>query len=179
MNLTPPTDSFYKFTAIVGSVIVILSFYLPDKIISSYEQQIIDRRLKAKIVKLELNGLGKSVKVLQNIIDDNIARNKKGYKLDPTKIHLYYSDTEIKQLVKQINSELTKIEIKEAEVDSIEEKLTYTEKELHRMRIFLIIGSLLGYCLAVYGYVNWYKKIQVYQDRILRQSAEEATIKKE
>ena len=62
---------------------------------------------------------------------------------------------------------------------SIAEEIKYVEKVLSRMLILSIIGYALGYGLAIYGYVNWYKKIQVYQDMMLRQSAEDATTKRE
>jgi len=173
MNFAPPTDSLYKFTAIIGSIIVILSFYVPVKALSSFNQQVIDRRLSSKIIKLELSELDSKIKRLENIRDDNIAKNKKGYKLDPSKLHIYYSNEEIKQMAEQIISDLGKISIKRAELDSIEEKIEYADKELRYVRILLILGSLLGYFLALYGYVNWYRKIQVYQDKMLKQTVED------
>lgn len=180
MNFSPPTDSLYKFSAIVGSVLVVLSFYFTEKTLVSYNREILHASLEHKVVSVEVDSLTKKVNRLEKLRDNSIAMEKKGYKLDPTKLHIYYSDKEIKQLAEQIFSDSDKVKMKIAKLEGIKENIEFLKNELHRMLKWIFVGLVLGGCLALFGYVNWYLKIQVYQDKSIKLSAEaEDAAKKE
>ena len=178
MQISPPTDSLYKFSAIVGTILMVLSIYVPMRFYDDLIKQISEATRKLKINEIEIKYWGHKVAQLEKLRDDAIAMTKKGHKLDPNKVHLYYSEAEIKQMVKEMLEAGRETEIKAAETRVIAESIASLERRRHDLPSWAFASVILGLLLAIYGYLNWYFKIQVYQDRLLKLASEEAGRKK-
>jgi hypothetical protein len=169
----PPTDSLYKFSAIIGTIVVVLSVYSMFKVNYTLSQEIIGQAQKVSVSMAEVKFLQRQQGIMQKIIDSHEASNKKGYKLDLTKVNLFYSNNEIKKLYMEIQGGIRNLAVEAAEINAIEAKIVV----LKRLRIIATLSAFLGWLiggsLALWGFKKWYWRIQVYQDKIIKQSVNE------
>ena len=171
MNLqNPPTDSLYKFCAIAGLVVVLISIYLPMRMVEEFESKasafILElRRAKVELEfqSKELEGLDKDLTSLRQSLMQKQA-NKSVH--EKSVEHINQSASAIRQTAKIVA-------LKNAEIITTEEEI----KRLGERTRFAVrvgtIGWILGALLAIYGFTNWYRKIQVHQDALIKRQAEQ------
>jgi hypothetical protein len=168
MEFAPPTDSLYKFSAIVGTILVVLSIYLPMKMSRDVRREILNSNLKIRVFEVEVEHLKKRADDLKKLIDHTVAMRKKSYKPDNSKIDLTYSEEEVKQMLREITNSQRDIGIKRAEIESAAQRIKVLEREYLVTWVYLLVGCVIGAYLALWGYVNWYRRIQVHQDKIIK-----------
>jgi len=169
MNFAPPTDSLYKFSAIVGTILVVLSIFLPQKMGHDLRMEMLDSILKVAVLKVEIGHLKEGSNQLKEIIDHTVAMQQGRYKPDRSKVEMAYSQDEVKQLLKEITNSRRDIDIKMAEIENAGRRIEMLERELYFTWGWLVVGCFVGFFMARWGYVNWYRKIQVHQDRIIKE----------
>ena len=178
-----PIDNLYKFSALVGTIIIIGSLYIPYILRSEVDKQILLVNLKMKTSRLEIEYTNQKIDDIRRIIDNSIEIQKGEYKRDLNKLELSYSEKELKDLVNE-STELSKKDmVGFAELDYYSSELDYYSSELDRLfteaklvTYLSFVSIAIGVFLSVFGYRRWYYKIQRYQDKALQDSI---TLKKE
>jgi hypothetical protein len=174
MNLPiPPTDNLYKFAALLGTIIVFASLYFPHVLLIELDEKLDAATLKIRTTEAEMKFFDRKAATLSRILDSAVGPSKRVSEFKGKKIALEYSDTELKAMLAQIDEleRSTAISFAEAEVYHERSKALYKEGNWIAWSTYgsLIVGLILALC----GYSLWYTRIQIYQDRALKHSANE------
>jgi hypothetical protein len=162
MNMSNlPTDSFYKFCALAGTVIIIFSFYIYWTSKQNMIKQINEFNLQKAILNVETKYLIDEIKDMKEL-NDYLNEQKK-----PSK----HIELELKRSLKESSEKGKELEIKTAELTSMRDSTLRLTKEYDFFNLNCGIALILGFVLSVYGYLNWYFRIQIYQDQILKSAA--------
>jgi hypothetical protein len=151
---TPPTDNLYKFQALAGLVSLIISiWYFTDRVDSTW-LQVSNLEEETNLLKIEVDD-AKDIS-----ITNNIYINRYG-----------------EPITNVVDIRALRLNVIELEKNScrIDSKLKLVKYTLHKLYIqcaltpLALIGSLL---LTYKGFKNWYCRIQVLEDQILKKQAE-------
>ena len=186
--INPPTDSLYKFCSIVGVVIYVISFYLPWKMLAVLEDRIAKFSFEIENKKADMEYQNQYIKHIEMIVGltDNATislfsdstnsklqiNNKEAY----LKNRIIDTENKIKNIGEYkllLLDAIRKNAISKAEIDLSGKEIGRISKRVTFMQWVNIIGMILGILLSLYGFLNWYYKIQVYQDKIIKKQASE------
>ncbi len=161
----PPSDNLYKFTAISGLIIVLLSLFIPWKLGSELRILQIDIELDLKRLEIDQESIEassqKTTDAIQNY--DELMKN---------------SDTRNKQRLESLNFQLTdqggrlkNHELFLAEVKTANEKHQFLLLQFKILGLISWMALMVGMLMTGLGFWNWYFKFQIYQDRIVKAQA--------
>lgn len=186
----PPSDNLYKFTAISGLIIFMLSLYVPWKWQSDLKIAILEVSLEAEKLRIEKqNFLADNESYLKEkqlvdddfkVIKDKILNPKKGQgsELDRRIADLSSDLAHVDQLSQLLETRRKELALLITEVETTIEKVQVLNSQT---RMITLIGSFsfgVGALMMYLGFSNWYFKFQIYQDRIVRAQAEQWTTPK-
>ena len=169
-----PTDNLYKFIALTGAIIVVLSYYIPttngyetiDKMFKVYEDLGVIV-IKQKHHKFELDQTEKEIDFINNELKE--IRKIKGF----TKTTRY---NEIQENVKKLQNKIIKnTHILEIEVEKGVQKNNTIENLKERARHIIYLSMFTGFIgtiMACYGFVLWYFRVQKPLDSILQKKSQ-------
>ncbi len=143
---TLPTDNLYKFLALAGLVIVVLSDVLQNARMSAINEKLDALRVEAAGTDAESKS-----------IDADLAR---GSALTSHERELLW------QRRREHTLHLAESGARLAIVDRL-----ITEQ--HDIQVWSDVASAIGAVLMILGFGLWYHKVQVYQDRLLRAQAKD------
>lgn len=196
--LKPPTDNLYKFIALSGLLLLIVSLIAPGYALVNLEW----RRLAAvrelnmtraeieqsKAMRLEIDsakslvdaalkeaeaaGLesdlanrektpSKKLKALKAAVEKISKANSN---LSDAQKHLHEKMDPYAKLAEDINMRTIDNEYQGEVLESVGQMETLSE-------ILGVIGGLIGTMVSIGGFALWYRKVQVFQDRILARGA--------
>lgn len=162
-----PTDNLYKFLALVGTVIVILSIYFTETRVAEVGDTIINVEEVQNISKARYEALKIKLGQLNEIIDNSIAEQT-GKKKAVGKLEVRYSETEIKALHRQVQDLIGEQGIEMVKVNTSMkrlEKLNERSKRIFNWNIlFIAVGALMAYN----GFILWYRRVQRPLDELLQ-----------
>lgn len=146
--IKPPTDIIYKFLAISGLILLILSFTIP---------YFLNRDLSIQIIQTEgdVDKLAKEI----GYLEDDIA-------LDDTTTSLSMKQVQFSR------ERYRQLDLKNMEATTKNNLLIYYTDELNNSQKFKWIGVSIGLILFVTGFVLWYFKLRRYQDLLIRNEAQ-------
>ena len=171
-----PTDSLYKFCALVGTVIVILALYVPRKMAWDLDDQLVEIDKQVKIAEIETAFVTERLAQLEKLIATTIAYQKGEYHPDSDKFVFTYSNDEAKVFMAETHELQKESEIRVAEVRCLHElnkRVLNRTVFIQRMGFVLIVPGLI---LAAFGYIAWYFRIQRYQDLAVRELTKDRDI---
>ncbi len=190
MNLSGlPSDSLYKFCAIAGTVIFMFSIYYPLAKSSEVNSKINLSKKESELIRIE----NRFNDVESKSIDRELKIAKENSELLEKKMRNLRSMKDVKDFKLQMQEmdllqEKNTHRIKEFG-DTIKRngqkvaEFTYAVDETSRLiqeQIVMMVASLftmaLGATLAVFGYYNWYNKIQKHLDITLANSNQKPTV---
>lgn len=172
-----PTDNLYKFIALSGLTLVILSF-LPNFHAYNHKVSLIRLDGEVKTLKKEVEWVSSDLKKLDNEIESaemKIARPLsdilKGKAIEFEKHREELDELRAKRSrhVEMLRKQI----IKAIQISTKQQEQVYLGK---RILIEIVIAGctgILGVLLAVNGFVFWYKKLQLPQDIIISKKAKE------
>lgn len=186
--IKPPTDNLYKFVAIFGLILIVVGFIFPPTLFYRSSLEL----LKSVAGEDELEAHQKFAVERNRIFNERkmqvaAERNKLQQRLD---------NLDQSQRNASVSSEIDKLEaaIKEArkEAESLEDashefnlnlelkkaqakqQKTFSTNETGNSRFVMVIGwilGIIGLLLAFVGFIMWYKRVAVFQDKILKKQA--------
>lgn len=142
-----PTDNLYKFMALSGLAIALISFFLPMKQVRDIEMEIVEIQEQARL----LNEKNDFLDIKKGIIE----RLKSAPAEEAEKIFI-----ERQQLVLESVRILAKLE-----------RVKFLKDEIKNLKTIIGLLSGLGVFLSVLGFILWYQKVQRYQDKVLKDNA--------
>jgi len=160
-----PTDNLYKFIAISGLLLIFLSTVLPLWLIHNMELELIETEEERDFISYELEILNNEIKLLEKQ-EEFLQALSSNTKRDLTKLN----NKETKDIGKaeqktiDIRKELMKSKIKS-------EKLSYLVSEITKLKLVIFIGNFIGIMFTSYGFSLWYRRLQKYQDEIIKNEA--------
>ena len=144
---TPPTDNLYKFMAITGLALMVLSFVPLEIAVRDLHLRAIELGGQNKILTIELQRLNEQSEAAPH------APGKSG---DERREHL--------------RDLWTQARIKQAQIATTKEQLEATLEKYRDYVFFSSVGVGIGGFLSVLGFSLWYKRLQRYQDEAIRAS---------
>lgn len=178
-----PTDSLYKFLALAGLSFILISTYMTYNILSNKNQETLKFNGEISIYNYENDKLNSDLKFIKQrlrklcaLCNCNCFDKKGEIQILPnfTKSdnkELNNQRQEIDSLLNGYHDKLDQFNIKTLQIQSKNELLADNEESTHAyMKIFLSLIAT-GFLMAVMGFRLWYKRIQIYQDKILRDEA--------
>lgn len=163
-----PTDNLYKFLALAGMVVFILSNYFSLTRIVQVGDRIIDVEEAQLIFKARQESLKSKSERLHKIIDNSLAEKSVHRKEDLEKLEIHYSETEIKELVNQVYEIIDKQGIESAKLQMSLLKVVDLKKLSDKIRNINIIFSAIGGLMIYNGFSLWYRRVQKPLDELLQ-----------
>lgn len=195
----PPSDSLYKFTAIGGLILVVLSLYVPWKMVSDLRITQLDTDLELTKMETANEALSGTLKEIASAMQDlqeqdphlekdlDELQKSSGTKnkQPPNSSKLHHLETQItvyKSALKKIESKTEQLasgneqrNILLAQSKNTLEKQTFLLGQVDTLTVISRITLILGLIMTIWGFWNWNFKFQVYQDRIIKAQAEQWT----
>lgn len=144
----PPSDSLYKFTAIGGLIMLVLSVYAPWKIYTDLKSDTLNLQYEKKVLDRELKNI---------LVEMNNMPNP--------------SEAEMVRMQKR-SGEIVMLELK---MTHSNDKLQLLKSQADVLRTLALVANVISFVLIVFGFINWYIKFQMYQDQIIKAQAEQWT----
>ena len=163
-----PTDNLYKFYALAGLIGLVLAFWHFDEKADHMRDESIRFENEAATLQLEQKFLLEEQTALLKRLDELKKQDFGRLTADEAEKHraeLAHFQTELE---KQAKAQRLKVQELVNKQRSLADVVGRTHDSWVRMRFTLC--SLLIWSL--YGFIVWHRKIQVFQDRILRNEAE-------
>lgn len=205
--LKPPTDNLYKFIALTGLLILIISVVLPAYALVTMEMKRLEvvRELnktsatldEAKSLGVEAEAATHDAHAASSQVDAAVAR----YKAMPKSKHPSRQEaTERLRRLDEIEAATQRLRDASQKLQSKTEELGRKTSEAHTRnietdyqnevletinlgfvlsKILLLIGSLVGLVIALLGFVLWYRKVQAFEDRVLEKTATDLIAQKD
>lgn len=197
----PPSDNLYKFTAIGGLILAVLSLYVPQQILTQHMLSTIEANWKLEKAKENLQVFDKAFEEAEESRKGMIESLKKVplYEVSPLnlsqemvdkgeqwiRILLEDRDKLIKLFMERLDrfddhmrilAEGDKENKRSMHQSKIEmEKLTYLKPRLDKL-FWTSVGTFsLGVIMMIFGFWNWYYRFQIYQDQIVKAQAAQWT----
>ena len=164
----PPTDNLYKFSALFGIIIVFASYYLLFTLLNELIEKTELAELKIATANANMWFLERKIKSVSEIINNSIAIRNGQWKPDSTKLELSYSETELKSLILLIDDLTNDLKVSIVEVKHYEKKSTRLLKDFKLVYWWMGFWIFVGCALAIFGFLNWYYRNQIYQDKVLK-----------
>ena len=147
-----PTDNLYKFMAIAGLALIIISVIIPLWIIHDLKIKGYDLKIEMAIIDVEAKSFEKQFQ-----LHTQVPHNKKEL-----------SDHSHKQYFATVLDMEKNIAKTKGQVD----KLEFLRSEIQKMRVIIALGLGLGLILTFNGFRLWYSRLQKYQDAAIKSEAQ-------
>ncbi|MEM5557983.1 hypothetical protein AAHK07_05610 [Aliarcobacter cryaerophilus] len=159
---TIPTDNLYKFMSISGLIVMLFFFLTLIYSIYQFEINIMEEKKNINIVKAKVQVVGKIkdnyrsyVSILEELLKEKEITKKEFYEIKYKELSKYTD---------YVNNVLLDISIGEGNIEKLSNILT----SIWIIGIISFIGFLMGFLLAKKGFKLWHEKLQVYQDRNIK-----------
>lgn len=160
-----PTDNLYKFIAISGLILIFLSTVLPAWTIHNMqlEQIEIEGEIDLNIFKTKL--LEEETKRMQKL-DEYLES------LSPTRYRkLMKSEDKLSKELERTRETIMDLQNKNMQINIKNKKVKYFVDKITQMKLVFIIGNFIGTMFTYYGFSLWYRRLQKYQDQIIKNEA--------
>jgi hypothetical protein len=165
----PPSDSFYKFSAIGGLILLVMSLYVPWKMDSELNLALFDLEVELSRIDIETSFADKQFKRISDDLDtlekERANKKKKGAS-EP-----YFAGLD--ERIQDQRSTDKRISLLHAESKVVFQKQKWLAAQLRQIFAIATGLSVLGLNMAIFGFWNWYFRFQVYQDRIIKGQSEQ------
>ncbi len=178
-----PTDNLYKFVALTGVVLLILSLLYPESQRTTIRDEITlyngevrklnferdKSKRKLKDIKEQVKELDKKTNCKCNsIVNDSIISRTKILEGPDELVKL---SLEIDRLVEEYVSINRELNMKVAEIDAKLELINNKNQDLEELNEATSLFIPFSFLLSIAGFFLWYDNTQKYQDRVLKEQA--------
>lgn len=166
-----PVDSLYKFLALFGLVIMLFCFYLTISTDETIQEKLLNLRIDIAKARVEVEFL----QLQRNKIDQLVKSMTNGITasdiLKEGQIPVEVTTDEYKKILQEFERMLHDGMVKQAEQGVLLDEIgALDQKRRFYHRVFPVFFSF-GLVLSGVGFVLWYRKIQRYQDQIIREQS--------
>lgn len=155
-----PTDNFYKFIALSGTIIVLVTLYTSITKVSEVEDKLIEAEEIVKTIAVKIESLNRKVSFIDSIIENSdMKQNDKIFK-HVGKIELEYSPLEMKELLKEEQEALFLIKIEQVKSEANNKSIEHLHKRASSIFYVGIFIIIIGLLMANIGFTLWYVRVQ-------------------
>ena len=182
-SLQPPTDNLYKFLAISGLLLFILSIVLPEWAIYNIRMQIIATEAESSALQFEVSSLERQTTILESQVDSHLA-SQSSADAPTTRNAIDHHDKglakrQLVELTGNLRKKLLDISVKNSQIEARVKTDKYMNSMIRRYLIVAVGASVIGFLLTVTGFHLWYFRLQRFLDHSVRSEAEKHAAKKE
>ena len=148
-----PTDNLYKFMALSGLILIILSAVFPLWLLHNIGLEHIEIKKELDLLDIE-----------ERYLREEQEEAREGLKaLPPNK------KIEARRSIDEKAKDYSK---KLMQTKGNFEKMKYLVSEAKKLKIFSCIGAGVGAIVTYCGFLLWYRRLQKYQDQIIKSEAQ-------
>ena len=163
-----PTDNLYKFIALSGTILVLLTGYIAETRVSEVEDAILEANETLRIIKTKSDALKLNAENIKTTIKNSISNQNGKYQKDSTKLQIEYTSNEIKELLQKIQETDLVIQIEHSKSISKTKKVEQLHERSKMIVIRSFIAMFIGIFMACFGFFFWYIRVQKPLDLILQ-----------
>lgn len=185
-TIKPPTDSLYKFLALVGLLLFVTSVTAPVWIYNKIDEQRIELIRDTKILDAEAEEWQQAGREMDRAgarSDQSwtrlteAAEKFKDSKLSKTEFHEALekqakASRDVYDTTKNLRHKVAEWDKQDAQVQYKTDLLEKNEANARVIRILSSLGAVTGLVFSIVGFSLWYKRAQKYEDAVLRNKAE-------
>jgi hypothetical protein len=156
------TLRFYKICALLGTLIIIADIGFSwvriqsfEKSVSEVFESIVTNQMELDGFQDELTHIGKVLKQAQ--------LNNKNEKIEVDEIQ--YSPYEVERLRNEQSNIMLQMQEKQLDLSSASNDKKYILNEVRILFLGSLVFLVLGTLLSAFGYLAWYFKIELFEDR--------------
>ena len=158
----PSIMRFYKICALLGTLIILLDAGFSWVRIGAFEKTVTEVFESIVRTQVEIDGLLQESsyldKVLQNVVDKEASTET----LDDD---IEYSSYEIERLKNEQDSIKLFLQEKQLALVALSGEKKHIMNEVRILFLMSLIFLILGTLLAAFGYLAWYFKVELFEDR--------------
>ena len=173
-----PIDNLYKFFAISGLLLFAASIYFPFVLANKFYEEYYVCIEADSIIKADSDYTTIKLNTISNLVSNAILQQEGKYTSSVNKLELSYSNDEIKQMLNDDHDLLHQLDTGFAKIKANTIRLNDIHTEFKQLKYVTIIMMFISIILILKGFRLWYYRIQIYQDRILKNEAEKYLDKK-
>lgn len=160
-----PTDSIYKFVALAGLILFLISpiyyqFFSRDVLLKNIGLRAEMQRMKKEVEFLKEDTI---------LLREDIQAKKQDGSVSQEK------HQNAGEKVEELNQKTRETELKSIELQRITNGVFVYNDQLALLRWSSVIGVIAGILMLVLGFYLWYTRIQLYQDKILISAVQKNT----
>jgi len=167
VTLTMPADQpsslrFYQFCALLGTLIIVADIGLSWVRIQSFENTVTNVFEEMVTSQMELEGLQQELSHIEKVLEQANENLVDGSgKADG----ITYSAYEIERLRNEQASIRLHMQEKQLDLASVGSEKKHVMNEVRVLFLGSLVFLVLGTLLSAFGYLAWYFKIELFEDR--------------
>jgi hypothetical protein len=185
--LKPPTDTLYKFLAILGLLFFLTSIAAPIWLLRQLDNQANQYSRDLKLLLLNTNSWKDAAKQMERTSKESQAAHNRleqtAQKFDKKEVGLESLARDLKlarevgerneAAIKEFGEKILEWQKQNAEVEYRGDTYESTKSAVKQLLYFSTLGLLLGLGMTVLGFTLWYRRTQQYEDLILKNKVEQ------
>jgi len=158
----PTVMRFYKACALLGTLIILLDAGFSWMRIQSFENTVTEVFESIVRTQMEMDGLQQELshmdKVLKLVVDKEVTS-------EVVVDDIEYSPYEVERLKNEHSSIKLYLQEKQLALVALSSEKKYIMNEVRILFLMSLIFLILGTLLAAFGYLAWYFKVELFEDR--------------
>ena len=158
----PTIMRFYKICALLGTLIILLDAGFSWMRIQSFENTVTEVFESIVRTQMEMDGLQQELshmdKVLKHVVNKEVTS-------EVVVDEIEYSPYEVERLKNEHGSIKLYLQEKQLALVALSSEKKYIMNEVRILFLMSLIFLILGTLLAAFGYLAWYFKVELFEDR--------------
>ena len=152
---------FYKICALIGTLIILADIGFSWSRIQAFESTVTDIFESMVTNQMELDGLQQELTHIGKVLTQSRDNSEKPSKVDGVE----YTPYEIERLKNEEASIRLHMQEKQLDLVGSSSEKKYIMNEVRILFLGSLVFLVLGTLLSAFGYLAWYFKIELFEDR--------------
>jgi len=158
----PTVMRFYKICALLGTLIILLDAGFSWMRIQSFESTVTDVFESIVRTQMEMDGLQQELSHMDKVLKTVVNKETSSEVIVDD---IEYSPYEIERLKNEHGSIKLYLQEKQLALVALSSEKKYIMNEVRILFLMSLIFLILGTLLAAFGYLAWYFKVELFEDR--------------
>ena len=158
----PTVMRFYKICALLGTLIILLDAGFSWMRIQSFESTVTDVFESIVRTQMEMDGLQQELSHMDKVLKTVVNKETSS---EVVVDDIEYSPYEIERLKNEHGSIKLYLQEKQLALVVLSSEKKYIMTEARILFLMSLIFLILGTLLAAFGYLAWYFKVELFEDR--------------
>jgi uncharacterized protein YacL (UPF0231 family) len=167
----PSAMRYYKILAIVGTLLVVLVLALSWIRVQKFEHTVLDVFEKMAVDNLEAESLKEDLQHIDKVLQQ--VDQQKGGNIEVTVDGIQYTSYEVERLRAEKNNILLYMREKDLDIATSSGARDHVMTEIRILFMLSLVLLMLGTLMATIGYIGWYFRLELFEDRRKRARGDE------